>query len=142
MTTADIILSRISPGPGTGTLRLSGTSTSGPPGLLMPTTVICAGSFSMICPCETLRMGRHLLASRAAAGNRLSRHSNTRGQRMAIEDDDKPRKKVTHDIGQDMSLLSFEELTERNELMNSGIERMLGSKAKNRTTKDAATRFF
>ena len=29
---------------------------------------------------------------------------------MAIEDDDKPRKKVTHDIGQDLSLLSVEEL--------------------------------
>ena len=36
--------------PGAGTLRLSGTSTSGPPGLLMPMTVICAGSVSMICP--------------------------------------------------------------------------------------------
>ena len=29
---------------------------------------------------------------------------------MAIEDDDKPRKKVTHEIGQDLSLLSVEEL--------------------------------
>jgi len=32
---------------------------------------------------------------------------------MAIEDDDKPRKKVSHEIGQDLSLLSVEELTER-----------------------------
>jgi len=32
---------------------------------------------------------------------------------MAIEDDDKPRKKITHEIGQDLSLLSVEELTER-----------------------------
>ena len=29
---------------------------------------------------------------------------------MAIEDDDKPRKKITHEIGQDLSLLSVEEL--------------------------------
>ena len=29
---------------------------------------------------------------------------------MATEDDDKPRKKVTHEIGQDLSLLSVEEL--------------------------------
>ena len=36
---------------------------------------------------------------------------------MAIEDDDKPRKKVTHEIGQDLSLLSVEELTERIALM-------------------------
>ena len=38
---------------------------------------------------------------------------------MAIEDDDKPRKKVSHEIGQDLSLLSVEELTERIALMNS-----------------------
>ena len=38
---------------------------------------------------------------------------------MAIEDDDKPRKKITHEIGQDLSLLSVEELTERIALMNS-----------------------
>ena len=37
-------------GPGTGTARVSGRSTSGPPGLLMPMTVICEGIFSMICP--------------------------------------------------------------------------------------------
>jgi len=44
---------------------------------------------------------------------------------MAIEDDDKPRKKVTHEIGQDLSLLSVEELTERIALMNSEIERLV-----------------
>jgi len=39
---------------------------------------------------------------------------------MAIEDDDnKPRKKITHEIGQDLSLLSVEELTERIALMTS-----------------------
>ncbi len=43
---------------------------------------------------------------------------------MAIEDDDKPRKKITHEIGQDLSLLSVEELTERIALMNSEIERL------------------
>ena len=37
---------------------------------------------------------------------------------MATEDDDKPRKKITHEIGQDLSLLSVEELTERIALMN------------------------
>ena len=43
---------------------------------------------------------------------------------MAIEDDDKPRKKVTHEIGQDLSLLSVEELAERIALMTSEIERL------------------
>src|SRR5262245_52232101 len=66
-------LIRISPGPGAGTARVSGTSTSGPPGLLMPMTVICAGSLSMVCPCETrdLLLSRGIgLASRASTGNR------------------------------------------------------------------------
>ena len=42
---------------------------------------------------------------------------------MASDDDDKPRKKITHEIGQDLSLLSVEELTERIALMNAEIER-------------------
>ena len=61
---------------------------------------------------------------------------------MAIEDDDKPRKKVTHDIGQDLSLLSVEELAERIALMNSEIERLQQAMVKKRASKDAADRFF
>jgi Protein of unknown function (DUF1192) len=40
------------------------------------------------------------------------------GGEMAIEDDDRPRKKVSHEIGQDLSLLSVEELTERVALLS------------------------
>ncbi len=62
---------------------------------------------------------------------------------MAIEDDDnKPRKKVSHDIGQDLSLLSVEELTERIALMNAEIERLQQAAAKKRASKDAANNFF
>jgi uncharacterized small protein (DUF1192 family) len=64
------------------------------------------------------------------------------GARMASEDDDKPRKKVTHEIGQDLSLLSVEELTERIALMNSEIERLQAAMAKKRASKDAANSFF
>ncbi len=63
-------------------------------------------------------------------------------KRMAIEDDDKPRKKVTHEIGQDLSLLSVEELTERIALMNSEIERLQVAMTKKRASKDAANSFF
>jgi uncharacterized small protein (DUF1192 family) len=59
---------------------------------------------------------------------------------MAIEDDDKPRKKITHEIGQDLSLLSVEELTERIALMNrksSGC----GRPCHKRASKDAANSF-
>jgi uncharacterized small protein (DUF1192 family) len=48
---------------------------------------------------------------------------------MAIEDDDKPRKKITHEIGQDLSLLSVEELTERIALMTSEIERLQAARS-------------
>ena len=61
---------------------------------------------------------------------------------MAAEDDDKPRKKITHEIGQDLSLLSVEELTERIALMNSEIERLQQAAAKKRASKDAANNFF
>ena len=61
---------------------------------------------------------------------------------MASEDDDKPQKKITHEIGQDLSLLSVEELTERIALMNSEIERLQQAAAKKRASKDAANNFF
>ena len=61
---------------------------------------------------------------------------------MATEDDDKPRKKVTHEIGQDLYLLSVEELTERIALLNSEIERLQQAAAKKRASKDAASSVF
>ena len=61
---------------------------------------------------------------------------------MAVEDDDKPRKKTTHEIGQDLSLLSVEELTERIALMTLEIERLQVATTKKRASKDAADRFF
>ena len=76
-----------------------------------------------------------------AAGNRREGSPSTE-ERMAIEDDDKPRKKITHEIGQDLSLLSVEELTERIALMNSEIERLQAAMSKKRASKDAANSFF
>jgi uncharacterized small protein (DUF1192 family) len=61
---------------------------------------------------------------------------------MAIDDDDKPRKKVTHEIGQDLALLSVEELTERIEVLRSEIERLQAAMTKKRASRDAADRFF
>jgi uncharacterized small protein (DUF1192 family) len=61
---------------------------------------------------------------------------------MPIEDEDRPRKKISHEIGQDLSLLSVEELTERIALMNSEIERLQQAAAKKRASKEAANSFF
>jgi uncharacterized small protein (DUF1192 family) len=64
------------------------------------------------------------------------------GQQMAIQDDDRPRKKVSHEIGQDLSLLSVEELNERIALLTSEIERLREAMTKKRASKDAANSFF
>jgi len=61
---------------------------------------------------------------------------------MATEDDDRPRKKISHEIGQDLSLLSVEELAERIALLRSEIERLEAASAKKRASKDAANSFF
>jgi uncharacterized small protein (DUF1192 family) len=61
---------------------------------------------------------------------------------MASEDDDRPRKKVSHEIGQDLSLLSVEELEARVGLLQSEIERLNASIAAKRATRSAADKFF
>ncbi len=61
---------------------------------------------------------------------------------MANEDDDRPRKKITHEIGQDLSLLSVEELNERIALLTTESERLREAAAKKRASKDAANSFF
>jgi uncharacterized small protein (DUF1192 family) len=61
---------------------------------------------------------------------------------MPMEDDDRPRKKITHEIGQDLSLLSVEELNERIALLASEIERLKEAASKKRASRDAADNFF
>ena len=61
---------------------------------------------------------------------------------MAAEDDDKPRKKITHEIGQDLYLLSVEELGERIAMLTAEIDRLKEATIKKRASKDAADRFF
>jgi len=61
---------------------------------------------------------------------------------MAIEDDDKPKRKISHEIGQDLSLLSVEELNERIALLGTEIERLQAAVAKKRASKEAANSVF
>jgi uncharacterized small protein (DUF1192 family) len=61
---------------------------------------------------------------------------------MPMEDDDRPRKKITHEIGQDLSLLSVEELTERIALLTTEIARLEVAATKKRASKDAANSIF
>ena len=61
---------------------------------------------------------------------------------MPIEDDDRPLKKITHEIGQDLSLLSVEELTERVALLKTEIGRLEEATIKKRASRDAANSIF
>jgi uncharacterized small protein (DUF1192 family) len=61
---------------------------------------------------------------------------------MPMDDDDRPRKKVTHEIGQDLSLLSVEELTERVVLLKTEIGRLEEAATKKRASRDAANSIF
>ena len=61
---------------------------------------------------------------------------------MALEDDDRPRKKISHEIGQDLSLLSVEELDERIALLASETERLRAAMNRKRASKEAANIFF
>ena len=61
---------------------------------------------------------------------------------MAADDDDKPRKKITHEIGQDLSLLSAGDLNERIALLSEEIERLKADAARKQASRDAANSFF
>jgi uncharacterized small protein (DUF1192 family) len=61
---------------------------------------------------------------------------------MPIDDDDRPAKKVVHEIGQDLALLSVEELNDRIALLKTEIDRLETALAGKRASRDTASRFF
>ena len=60
----------------------------------------------------------------------------------AIDEDDKPKKKVSHEIGQDLTLLSVEELGARVQLLRDEIDRLEADVAQKRASRAAADQFF
>ena len=60
----------------------------------------------------------------------------------AFDDDDRPKKKIAHEIGQDLTLLSVRELTERIGLLKEEIARLEGDIARKQATRSAADHFF
>jgi uncharacterized small protein (DUF1192 family) len=61
---------------------------------------------------------------------------------MASDDDDRPLKKIAHEIGQDLSLLSVRELEDRIALLTTEIARLRDAMAGKQASRDAADRFF
>lgn len=61
---------------------------------------------------------------------------------MAKDDDEAPRKPGAHEIGQDLSQLSVEELAARIAVLRAEIERLDAAMTMKRATRDAADRFF
>lgn len=60
----------------------------------------------------------------------------------AIDDDDKPKKKIAHEIGQDLTLLSVEELRARIQLLNDEIGRLEADIEHKQASRSAADQFF
>ena len=61
---------------------------------------------------------------------------------MKIDEDDRPKKKIAHEIGADLSLISVEELRERIVLMKEEIVRLETDIAKKAASKSAADAVF
>lgn len=62
---------------------------------------------------------------------------------MAVfDDDDRPKKKIAHEIGQELSLLSVEELAARVQLLKDEIARLEADMTRKRATRSAADQFF
>jgi len=59
-----------------------------------------------------------------------------------IDEDDKPKKKVAHEIGQDLTLLSVEELGARVQLLRDEISRLEADMTQKRASRAAADQFF
>jgi uncharacterized small protein (DUF1192 family) len=60
----------------------------------------------------------------------------------AIDEDDRPKKKIVHEIGQDLALISVRELQERIALMKEEIARLEADIARKQTSRDVADHFF
>ena len=61
---------------------------------------------------------------------------------MKDEDDDRPKKKIVHEIGQELALLSVKELQERIALMQDEIARLEASIASKQSSRNVADTFF
>jgi uncharacterized small protein (DUF1192 family) len=60
----------------------------------------------------------------------------------AMDEDERPKKKITHEMGQDLALLSIKELEERIALLNGEIGRLDAEIVRKRASHNVAAGFF
>ncbi len=60
----------------------------------------------------------------------------------AMDEDDRPRKKITHEIGQELALISVKELEERIALLKEEIGRLEADIRKKQASRNTADQFF
>lgn len=60
----------------------------------------------------------------------------------ANEDDDRPKKKISHEVGQDLSLLSIEEIRDRILMLRNEIARLETAMASKQVSRISADQFF
>lgn len=60
----------------------------------------------------------------------------------ALDDDDRPKKKVVHEIGQELTLLSVEELGDRIALLQAEIARLEADMARKKASRSVADQIF
>jgi len=60
----------------------------------------------------------------------------------AIDDEDRPKKKLVHEIGQDLALLSVGELNDRIALLREEIARLEAVASSKKASRDVAAQFF
>lgn len=61
---------------------------------------------------------------------------------MSLFDDDRPLKKIAHEIGSDLSLLSVDELAARIDLLKAEIARLEAEKDRKGASRSAAESLF
>jgi uncharacterized small protein (DUF1192 family) len=60
----------------------------------------------------------------------------------AIDDEDRPKKKIVHELGQDLALLSVSELNDRVALLREEIARLETAASSKKASRDVAAQFF
>jgi uncharacterized small protein (DUF1192 family) len=61
---------------------------------------------------------------------------------MPVFDEEAPKKKLAHEVGEDLSRLSLDELAARVDLLKAEIERIEAAAAAKRASASAAQSFF